>query len=213
MTVANLLGILHSLVRADWQPLSVLLARRPPADVTEFRQVFGPGVRFNQPFDAVVFRSRDLDLPTVTADPALRAYTRRLLETVTAPVRAPYPATAAARVRSVVEVLLPAGRCSLGHVSRALHVPPRSLHRHLVEEGENFTAIVNDIRARWAERYLANESYSLTQIAQLLGFAAPSAFSVWFRGHFGITATEWRRRTRPDSVASPSAQEQVGDLG
>jgi AraC-like DNA-binding protein len=209
LTVANLIGVMRSLVRADWQPLSVVLAHSPPADGSLFRQVFGPGVRFDQPFNGVVLSAADLDLPTLTADPGLRPYARRLLETVPTP----RPATAAEQVRSMVEVLLPAGRCSLGHVSRALHVPARTLHRHLAEEDASFSAIVNGTRARWAERYLANDAYSLTQIAHLLGFSAPSAFSVWFRGHFGITATEWRRRTRPAPASNPPPGTQVSDRG
>ena len=113
----------------------------------------------------------------------------------------------------MVEVLLPTGRCSLAHVSRALHVPPRTLRRHLAEEGQSFSAIVHEVRARWAERYLATDAYSLTQIAHLLGFAAPSAFSVWFRGHFGTTATEWRERTRSSPRPRSALQDEVGDRG
>ena len=128
LTAANLVGVLRALVRADWQPLSVVFAHGAPADLGFFRQTFGPGLRFDQPFTGLVMPAGDLDLPTVTADPALRSYARRLLPT-------PRPATTTAQVRSMVEVLLPAGRCSLGHVSRALHLPPRSLHRHLAEEG------------------------------------------------------------------------------
>lgn len=209
LTVANLVGVMRSLVRADWQPLAVALAHSPPADQSLFRRVFGPGVRFGQPFNGVVVAAQDLELPTVTADPGLRAYTRRLLETVPTP----RPATTAEQVRSTVEVLLPTGRCSLGHVSRALHVPPRTLHRHLAEEGESFSAIVHATRAQWAERYLANDAYSLTQITHLLGFAAPSAFSVWFRSQFGTTATEWRRSTHPTPSQSPSPESGVGDRG
>ncbi|MGY1698087.1 AraC family transcriptional regulator [Geodermatophilus sp. SYSU D00766] len=201
LTVANLVGVLRSLLRADWQPRSVALAHGPPADLTASRQVFGPGLRFDQPFSGVVLPARDLDLPTVTADPVLRPYARRLLDTVLPPP----PATTAGQVRSAVEVLLPAGRCSLAHVSRALHVPPRTLHRRLAEEGQSFSAIVDDVRARWAERYLATDAHSLTQVAHLLGFAAPSAFSVWFRARFGTTASEWRRRAR--SGVAPHRQE------
>jgi AraC-like DNA-binding protein len=192
LTVANLVGVIRSLVRADWQPLSVVFAHPPPADLGVFRQVFGPSLRFDQPFTGVVIPARELDLPTVTADPVMLPYARRLLEMVPSP----RSTSSTAQVRSMVEVLLPTGRCSLAHVSRALHVPPRTLHRHLAEEGETFSMIVQEIRARWAERYLANDAYSLTEIAYLLGFAAPSAFSVWFRGHFRTTATEWRRRAR-----------------
>ena len=206
LTTANLLGVLRALVRADWQPLSMVFAHGPPADLAFFRQTFGPGLRFDQPFTGLVMPARDLDLPTVTADPALRSYARRLLP-------APRPATTTAQVRSVVEVLLPAGRCSLGHVSRALHLPPRSLHRHLAEEGESFSAIVQQVRAQWAERYLATDAYPLTQIAHLLGFAAPSAFSVWFRGHFGTTATEWRQSARSAPASGSVLEDRFGDRG
>ena len=113
----------------------------------------------------------------------------------------------------MVEVLLPTGRCSLVHVSRSLNIPPRTLRRHLAEEGETFSTIVHVTRARWAERYLANDAYSLTRIAQLLGFAAPSAFSVWFRGHFGITASEWRQRARSGPAPRSPLEEGVGGRG
>ncbi|MGY1739589.1 MULTISPECIES: AraC family transcriptional regulator [unclassified Blastococcus] len=208
-STAVLLDVIRSLVRADWQPLSVVFAHGPPSDLTRFREVFGPALRFDQPFTGVVFPARDLDLPTVTADPGLRPYARRLLETLPAP----RPADTTGQVRAVVEALLPTGRCSLGHVSRALSVPERTLRRRLAEEGQTFSAIVHDVRVRWAERYLANETYSLTRIAHLLGFAAPSAFSVWFRGHFGVTATEWRQRAQPAASSRRPREDQVGDRG
>jgi AraC-like DNA-binding protein len=55
---------------------------------------------------------------------------------------------------------------------------------------------MNATRARLAERYLPNERYSLTEVSQMLGFGAPSAFSRWFRQQFGTSATEWRRQAR-----------------
>ena len=208
-TTAVLVNVIHGLVRVDWQPLSVVFAHGPPVDPTLFHQVFGPGLRFDQPFTGMVVPARDLDLPTVTADPGLRAYARRLLETVPALG----PASTAEQVSSMVEVLLPTGRCSLVHVSRSLNIPPRTLRRHLAEEGETFSTIVHVTRAQWAERYLANDAYSLTRIAQLLGFAAPSAFSVWFRGQFGTTATEWRLRRQSGPTPRPPLEDGVGDRG
>jgi AraC-like DNA-binding protein len=43
-----------------------------------------------------------------------------------------------------------------------------------------------------AERYLQAERYTLTDISQMLGFTAPSAFSRWFRQRFGVSPTQWR---------------------
>jgi AraC-like DNA-binding protein len=36
-------------------------------------------------------------------------------------------------------------------------------------------------------------AHALTDISYQLGFAAPSAFSHWFRDRFGGSRTEWRR--------------------
>jgi AraC-like DNA-binding protein len=192
LTAANLLSSIRALVRSDWEPLSVCFAHGRPAELGVFHEVFGRGLRFDHAFTGVVFPARDLDCATVTADPALRRYTRRLLDDIATP----RPASAADRVGSLVELLLPLGRCSMAQVSRNLGMQLRTLHRRLADEGHSFSSIVHATRARLAERYLANDRYSLTEISQLLGFGTPSAFSAWFRQHFGITASEWRQRAR-----------------
>ena len=117
------------------------------------------------------------------------------------------------RSRLLVEFLLPLGRCSTVHVSNDLGVQPRTLHRRLIAEGQSFSAIVQSTRARLATHYLANERYSLTEISGLLGFATPSAFSTWFRQHFGTSASEWRARTRTVPAIDDAVQVEVGQGG
>jgi len=95
-------------------------------------------------------------------------------------------------VTHLVELLLPLGRCSTVQVARSLGVTQRTLHRHLAAEGTSFSAIVHRTREALAERYLAAERYSLTEVSELLGFTAPSAFSRWFRQPFGRSPSEWR---------------------
>ena len=73
--------------------------------------------------------------------------------------------------------------------------------RHLAAERQSFSAIVNATRGALAERYLANDRYSLTDVSQLLGFAAPSTFSRWFRCRFGVTPSQWRDRARSRTPA------------
>ena len=72
----------------------------------------------------------------------------------------------------------------------------RTLHRQLAAEGQSFSAIVHTTREALAERYLAADRYSLTDVSELLGFTAPSAFSRWFRQRFGVSPTEWRASGR-----------------
>jgi AraC-like DNA-binding protein len=95
-----------------------------------------------------------------------------------------------------VEHLLPLGRQGIAQVSRYLGLRPHGLQRYLADRGETYSSIMNATRARLAERYLANERYSLTEVSQMLGFGAPSAFSRWFRQQFGTSPSGWRRRAR-----------------
>jgi len=192
LTMAALLGIIRALVRSDWQPQSASFSRPAPPDPGPWRRLFGPGVVFDREFTGLVLPARELEASIVTSDPSLRPYTQRFLHTIVAP-RAPEAATGLADVAEAVELLLPLGRSSMGQVSRYLGIRPRVLQRYLAARGETFSSIVHATRARLAERYLPNERYSLTDVSQLLGFEAPSAFSRWFRQQFGTTPKEWRR--------------------
>ena len=90
-------------------------------------------------------------------------------------------------------MLLPVGGASMRQVAHSLGLTVRTLRRRLEAEEETFSSIVNSARAELAERYLASDRLSLTDISYQLGFAAPSAFSRWFRDRFGISPTAWRQ--------------------
>ena len=163
--------------------------------------MFGARLQFDHPFTGLVFFADQLDAPNTMSDPLLRPYAQQFLESMPSP----RGATVSDRVRELVDVLLPLGRCSTAQVARNLGVTPRTLHRQLAAEGHSFSALVDDIRAALAERYLANDRYSLTDVSQLLGFMAPSAFSRWFRGRFHATPTAWRNAARrPSLVTAPA---------
>jgi AraC-like DNA-binding protein len=126
------------------------------------------------------------------ADPLLQPYAQRFLQALDAPPAA----TVTAQVTQLVEMLMPLGRCSTVQVARSLGVTQRTLHRYLAAEGTSFSAVLHGIREGEAERHLAAERYSVTEVSQLLGFAAPGAFSRWFAQRFGCSPTEWRARAR-----------------
>ena len=126
------------------------------------------------------------------SDPLMRPYAQRFLDSVVSP-RA---TTARDRVKELMEFLLPLGKCTMDHVARTLGVDRRTLHRHLAAEGESFSSLLHATRTTMAEHYLANDRYSMTDIGQLLGFTAPSAFSRWFHQQFGMSPSEWRAMSR-----------------
>ena len=192
LATAALLGIIRQLLGRHWEPLSVCFSHGPPATLARHRAVFGGRLQFGHPFTGLVFFASELDAPNSMSDPLLRPYAEQLLRSMPSP----RSASVSDRVRQLVEMLLPLGRCSTVHVARSLGLTQRTLHRQLAVEQESFSSIVNSTRAAVAERYLTNDRYTLTDVSQLLGFTAPSAFSRWFRGQFGVTASQWRQVTR-----------------
>lgn len=192
LAIAALVGVIRALVGGEWEPLSVGFAHPPPADPAPFHRVFGPWVMFDRDPTTVVFHTRDLARPVARADPSIRPYTEAYLASVVGTAGR----TTSAQAADALEELLPLGGASADQVGRRLGMHPRQLQRALAEEDQTFSAVVHAVRARLAERYLSSDGASLTELSQRLGFAAPSAFSRWFRQQFGTSPSEWRAAAR-----------------
>ena len=197
LATAALLGIVRELLGRQWEPLSICFTHRAPESLDGHRAVFGPRLQFGHEFSGLVFYAVELDAANMASDPLLRPYADQLRQALGAPPAA----TVTGQVTQLVEMLLPLGRCSTQRVARSLGVTQRTLHRQLAAEGRSFSSIVHETREALAERYLASDRYSLTDVSELLGFTAPSAFSRWFRQRFGVSPTEWRT-TAQQPVAS-----------
>ena len=72
----------------------------------------------------------------------------------------------------------------------------RTVHRYLQSEGRTYSDLINDVRRDLAARYLDNRDRSLAEVSSLLGFAAPSAFSRWYRREFGAAPSAGRAAKR-----------------
>lgn len=70
---------------------------------------------------------------------------------------------------------------SLESVAANFNTSPRSLQRRLKEEGVTFLQIVDEVRSRLARQYLQSPRYSIKDIAGLLGYNEPAAFTRAFR--------------------------------
>ena len=76
------------------------------------------------------------------------------------------------------------------------------MHRKLDAEGTSFSALLDAARRELAGRYIEGSDRALTDVAALLGFAAPSAFSRWYRSRFGLSAA--RRRAAAAGPRRPA---------
>ncbi|MFC9557655.1 AraC family transcriptional regulator [Rhodococcus sp. NPDC056960] len=192
-------GVLHRLLRGflggGWKPLAVCFPHSAPSDAATHRRLFGPALNFDHEFAGVVIESGDLNAPNKMSDPLLRPYTQQLLDSW----EPSDDVTIVSRVRELIELLLPTGRCSVEQVARSLGVDRRTVHRRLAESGESFSTVLDATRVELAERMVANPRLSLTEIADMLSFSAPSNFSRWFSGRFGCSPSRWRAQRVGDT--------------
>lgn len=196
------LGVLYRTLQVllgnEWRPTAVCFRHAPPSDLTVHGRVFDARLQFNSTIDGIICRAADLDAKLPNYDPETARYLQKLLNVVnTQPVQ-----SITDKVRELVWVLLPTGRCSVETVAQHLGFDRRTLHRHLQKEGQSFSDISDDVRSDLAIKYLSDYHRPLKDLAELLGFSEPSAFSRWFARRFGCTATSWRQNHESDRAGS-----------
>ncbi len=158
--------------------------------MTVHHRVLGPSVKFQQSYNGLAVYAAALDAPNGMADPVLREYAQHFLGSL----EVAKEKTTANRVRELVEMLLPTGRCSVDQVARSLGVDRRTVHRRLAREGQTFSSVLDSTRRGLAEHMVLNRNRTLTDVAQMLAFSSHSNFTRWFQAQFGCSPTEWRRR-------------------
>jgi AraC-like DNA-binding protein len=182
---------LQSLLGDAWKPRRVCFAHDPPEKRTVHERIFGPIVEFGHDFNGIVCPRRDLATPNPRADPVMARYARDIMESSFSA-----PSLMTDQMREVVLTQLATGRCSIDLASAQLGMSRRTVHRALAREGHTFSQIVDDVRRELASRYVADKHRSLAEVSQLLGFAAPSGFSRWYRRHFKAPASRKREGAR-----------------
>ena len=142
------------------------------------------------PCARIAFSTGDALLPFVSRNDTLWGFLepelRRRLEDVDV------DDSFAARVRDALVELLPAGRCGIDDVSRALAVSRRTCQRRLADEGTTFQRQLNRTREILAKNYLANTRLSSIDVAFLLGYQDVNSFYRAFALWTGDTVTAYK---------------------
>jgi AraC-like DNA-binding protein len=198
------LGVLdqmgRSVLGADWQPIAISLPYEPPppSERPVYQRLFSCPIEFNSQYEGILLNRADLDRHNPRSDPALALHARNLVNAMIDPGER----SIVQEVDQAIQLLMPAGRASIASVADSLGVTVRTLQRRLEEEGVQFSDLLDQVRVREVTRHLEQRRLRLTDVADLLGYSSLSAFSNWYRGRFGETPSEARRRTRQRSAKS-----------
>jgi AraC-like DNA-binding protein len=193
LAIGVLFRVCWALLGARWNPLSVNFTHGAPTDTSVHQRIFRCALAFNADFNGIVCPAIALDIANPDADPAMARYAARLVDLLPDSVLNVAP-TVARDVRKAIYVGLPTGRATIEQVSQALGMNVRTLQRRLEECGHIYSDLVNEVQRDLVFRYMENPRYSITRVAELLGYSVLSSFTRWFTSQYGVAPAVWRAK-------------------
>jgi AraC-like DNA-binding protein len=187
--------LLRELTGTRLNPQRVSFAHPRKQGAREMAGYFGCNVEFGASSDEVLFAKSAGDLPVVNADPYLNRVLIAICEEAYAR-RTTNRESVCTRVENEIAALLPHGKARATLIANRLGMSQRTLARHLAAEGTNFSDLLVSIRRDLANRYLKDETLSMSQIAWLLGFQDLGAFSHAFKRWNGTAPRNAAARVR-----------------
>ena len=190
--MAVLTRICRKLTNRHLQASRVNFTHRRRNDTAKLKTFFGSDVAFGAVADEVIFPTSIKQLAVVGADPYLNDVLIKYCEQAIA-ARSTKPSSFGLNVENLIATHLPHGKARVGEIARKLGVSQRTLARRLSAEGLTFASVLQRLKSELAERHLADESLSISEIAWLLGYQDVSAFTHAFKRWTGRAPREIRQ--------------------
>jgi len=193
--LAAMFNIMRALCGPQWKPIEVRMAHRKPDDVGPYRRFFKAPLRFDAEGNAMVFSADWLVHPLPGADSHVRGLLQRQIDALEVRHGADFPE----QVRSVLRTALLTGHSRADQVAAMFSMHSRTLSRRLDAFGVGLQELVDEGRFEIARQMLGDSAMDVRQIALLLGYADPSAFTRAFRRWSGTTPGRWRASAAPSA--------------
>ncbi|CAD5106212.1 putative HTH-type transcriptional regulator [Pseudomonas carbonaria] len=152
-------------------------------------EMFGCPVAYDQPWAGFTIDSALLDLPLRMADPAAFREAESICQREL--MKLGEKTSLSARVRRLM-LEKQNGFPSLVVTARLFHMTPRTLHRHLLDEGTTFKQILKEVRHSLAVEHLKSGRLSVQEIACSLGYNDVANFRRAFKQWEGVPPSEYR---------------------
>ena len=165
-----------------------------PEYAEKYREYFDCEVLFSQPRNALKIKPSALSLPSKYACASTFEMLRRQADNDLEKVR--LGLSFQEKVARVITPLLNGSTPTLEQVAEQLNMAPWTVRRRLVDEEVTFQKVLNDTRRELAITYVRDTTFTLGEIAYLLGFGSPTAFQRAFKRWTGEAPGGYRQTVR-----------------
>ena len=132
-----------------------------------------------------------LDLPLIHADPHAFHHAKLLCEAELQTIKSQQS------LKGQVHAMLLNSReqfLDLKQISHALHMSPRTLHRHLKKQNSSYHQILDEVRAMLVKQYIILYRQNIQQVAFNLGYSDVANFRRAFKRWYGCSPQAMRQR-------------------
>lgn len=206
--IAILIRVSRHLTTRSLKPIAVRIMHRLSGDKSVLEKFLDSDIEDGAGVDEIELPAASWHLPIVSADPHLHRVCVKTCEEALAR-RPTKQRPLKVQVENAIAALLPHGQARHDIVAAKLGMSPRTLARRLASDGSSFAALLADTRAALADRYLADRTLAISQIAWLLGYAEIGAFTRAFQRWTGMAPSAARAR-QPLRSATFSDRRQAG---
>ena len=162
-----------------------------PAYSPEWRVLFSPDLRFGEAETAIAFPAEFLAMANVQNERTMKVFLRSAPANFLVKYR--NSDGLVARIRRQLRHIPPDTWPDFETLAQQLHSSVSTLRRHLLDEGQSYQSIKDDLRRDLAISQLCHSEKSVLDIALELGFAEASAFHRAFKKWTGARPGEYRR--------------------
>ena len=166
-----------------------------PLDQKEFELLFRCPTHLKSKYNRLVFHKKYLDEPLIKTNNDLQMFLARSpIDLLTIPGE---DTSLSAQIKQIITPKTFSEQRALElpssvELAKQLGISEQTLRRRLQLEGINYQQIKDSLRLDIANRLLANSAITITQIAKLLSFSEPRAFTRAYKKWSKLTPKQYR---------------------
>jgi AraC-like DNA-binding protein len=194
-------GVLSWLIARKLPLTDVRLCNQRARYNTQTSWLFGTEVQFGQPRAGLSFDAKWLKLPVIQTPDMLTVFLNQAHASLLVKYRDQI--SVAERTRRLLRRHMDTRMLTLEDVSSKLAMTPQTLRRRLLDEGQGFQDIKDNLRRDMAIEYLGQRELTLQQISEMVGFSEVSTFHRAFKSWTSVAPGAYRQCRLQENGAGP----------
>lgn len=189
--LSNLHRFIKILAGENYQLIKAILPHSPRNHHEVYNRFFDAPVEFDHDRAALLLSDSTLETRLDKPNIELSHIVDLHIQTNFRSLRGTY----SARTAQVIKKILGKTVCNKSAVANLLAIHPRTLQRHLSDEGTSFDQIKTQIICQEALRYLTETEIPMTHLSSMVGFSEQATLVRFCKRHFGRSPLALRKNT------------------